>query len=103
MQLSPAQTANFLDVLGPTLASSGLSTKVECCATEGWDYAQQYAAAIEADSTASAYTAVFTSHGYTAGPDLAAVRLDQAGLGDRVVHVRDAGTRPGTTAPTPPG
>jgi len=68
MQLSPAQTANFLDVLGPTLASSGLSTKMECCATEGWDYAQQYAAAIEADATASADTAVFTSHGYTAAP-----------------------------------
>ncbi len=68
MQLSPSQTANFLDVLGPTLASSGLSTKLECCATEGWDYAQQYAAAIEADSTANADTAVFTSHGYTAAP-----------------------------------
>jgi O-glycosyl hydrolase len=68
MQMSPAQTANFLDVLGPTLASSGLSTKMECCATEGWDYAQQYAAAIEADPTASADTAVFTSHGYTEAP-----------------------------------
>ncbi len=68
MQLSPAQTASFLDVLGPTLASSGLSTKMECCATEGWDYAQQYASAIEADPTASADTAVFTSHGYTQAP-----------------------------------
>ena len=68
MTLTPAQTANFLDVLGPTMAASGLSTKVECCATEGWDYAQQYAAAIEGDSTASADTAVFTSHGYTAAP-----------------------------------
>ena len=69
MQLSPAQTANFLDVLGPTMAASGLPTQVECCATEGWDYAQQYAAAIEADPTASADTAVFTSHGYTEAPD----------------------------------
>ena len=68
MQLSPAQTASFLDVLGPTLASSGLSTKMECCATEGWDYAQQYASAIEADPTASADTSVFTSHGYTQAP-----------------------------------
>src|SRR5215469_15658040 len=50
------------------MASSGLSTKVECCATEGWDYAQQYAAAIEADPTALADTSVFTSHGYTAAP-----------------------------------
>jgi O-glycosyl hydrolase len=68
MQLTPAQTVNILDVLGPTMASSGLSTQVECCATEGWDYAQQYAAAIEADSTANADTPVFTSHGYTEAP-----------------------------------
>ena len=34
MQLSPTQTASVLDALGPTMASSGLSTKVECCATE---------------------------------------------------------------------
>jgi O-glycosyl hydrolase len=69
MQLTPAQTVNVLDALGPTLASAGLSTKLECCATEGWDYAQQYAEAIEADSTASADTAIFTSHGYTEAPD----------------------------------
>src|SRR5580658_7626890 len=66
MQITPAQTAQFLDVLGPTMAGTG--TGVECCATEGWDYAQQYAAAIEADPTASADTAVFTSHGYTEAP-----------------------------------
>jgi O-glycosyl hydrolase len=66
MQVTPAQTAQFLDVLGPTMAGTG--TGVECCATEGWDYAQQYAAAIEADPTASADTAVFTSHGYTEAP-----------------------------------
>src|SRR6202034_4490761 len=64
MQLSPAQTASVLDALGPTMASSCLSTKVECGATEGWDYAQQYAAAIEADPTASADTAVFTFDGW---------------------------------------
>jgi len=68
MVMSPSQTANLLDVLGPTLAGSGLSTQMECCATEGWDYAQQYAAAIEADPTASSYTPVFTSHGYTQAP-----------------------------------
>jgi O-glycosyl hydrolase len=68
MTLTPAQTANFIDVLGPTLASSGLSAKVQCCATEGWDYAQQYAAAIEADSVANSYVPVFSSHGYTQAP-----------------------------------
>jgi O-glycosyl hydrolase len=69
MQLSPAQTVNVLGALGPTMAGSGLSTGVECCATEGWNYAQQYAAAIEADPTANADTPVFTSHGYTQAPD----------------------------------
>ena len=68
MTLSPAQTASLLDVLGPTMASSGLPTRVECCATEGWNLAQQYAAAIESDPTASAATEVFTSHGYTGAP-----------------------------------
>jgi O-glycosyl hydrolase len=68
MQMSPSQTANLLDVLGPALASSGLPTKMECCATEGWDFAQQYASAIESDPTALADTSVFTSHGYTAAP-----------------------------------
>jgi O-glycosyl hydrolase len=68
MTLTPAQSANVLDVLGPTMAGSGLPTKVECCATEGWDYAQQYAAAIEADPVANSYTPVFTSHGYTQAP-----------------------------------
>jgi glucuronoarabinoxylan endo-1,4-beta-xylanase len=68
MQMSPSQTASFLGVLGPALASSGLSTKMECCATEGWDFAQQYAAAIEANPAALADTSVFTSHGYTAAP-----------------------------------
>jgi O-glycosyl hydrolase len=71
MVISPSQTAQILDVLGPTLASSGLSTQMECCATEGWDFAQQYAAAIESDSTALADTAVFTSHGYTEAPTTA--------------------------------
>jgi O-glycosyl hydrolase len=68
MVMTPAQTANFADVLGPTLARSGLPTKLECCATEGWDYAAQYAAAIEADPVASAYVRLFTSHGYTEAP-----------------------------------
>jgi O-glycosyl hydrolase len=68
MVMSPAQTADFLDFLGPTMARSGLPTRTECCATEGWNYAQQYAAAIEADPVADRYTSVFTSHGYTEAP-----------------------------------
>ena len=68
MIMTPDQTANLLQFLGPTMARSGLATRAECCATEGWDYAQQYAAAIESDPLANAFTPLFTSHGYTEAP-----------------------------------
>jgi O-glycosyl hydrolase len=67
--MSPDQSANFMQFLGLTLAVSRLPTQAECCATEGWDYAQQYAAAIEADPLANFFTPLFTSHGYTAPPN----------------------------------
>ena len=69
MIMSPAQTANFMTILGATLRRSGLPTRAECCATEGWSYAQQYAAAIETGKQANTATALFTSHGYFAGPN----------------------------------
>ena len=69
MLMSPAQTANVMGILGATLARSGLSTRGECCATTGWNFAQQYAAAIENDHTANTATAVFTSHGYSTAPN----------------------------------
>jgi O-glycosyl hydrolase len=69
MIMSPAQTANMMEILGATLARSGLSARAECCATESWSYAQQYAAAIETDMPANTATALFTSHGYFAAPD----------------------------------
>jgi O-glycosyl hydrolase len=68
MRLTPAQTANFADVFGPTLAASGLSTRFECCAGEGWDYAASYTGAITADPVADSYVKLITSHGYTAAP-----------------------------------
>ncbi|HEY2769890.1 MAG TPA: glycoside hydrolase family 30 beta sandwich domain-containing protein [Solirubrobacteraceae bacterium] len=69
MIMSPAQTANFMQLLGATLARSGLSTRAECCASISWNYAQKYAAAIETDQAANTATALFTSHGYFAVPD----------------------------------
>jgi glucuronoarabinoxylan endo-1,4-beta-xylanase len=68
MIMSPGQTANFMEVLGTTLARSGLSTRAECCASIGWNYAQQFAAAIETDKAANMATALFTSHGYFVPP-----------------------------------
>jgi O-glycosyl hydrolase len=69
MTMSPAQTANLMAILGTTLARSGLSTRAECCATIGWNYAQQFAAAIETDKAANTVTPLFTSHGYFVAPD----------------------------------
>jgi O-glycosyl hydrolase len=68
MLLTPEQNADFLHYLGPALARSGTGAKVDCCASQGWDRAQQYADAIAADPAASAATALFTSHGYTMAP-----------------------------------
>jgi O-glycosyl hydrolase len=68
MVMDPTQTAEFAPVIGRALARSGLRTRLECCATEGWDYAQQYAAAIEANPAAEHYVSLFTSHGYTQAP-----------------------------------
>jgi O-glycosyl hydrolase len=68
MTMSASQTANFMHVLGQALARSGLSTRAECCASISWDWAQQYAAAIEADEAANTATALFTSHGYFVAP-----------------------------------
>jgi O-glycosyl hydrolase len=68
MIMSPAQTANLMEILGATLARSGLSTRAECCASIGWNYAQQFAAAIETDKAANTATALFTSHGYFVAP-----------------------------------
>lgn len=69
MIMSPAQTANLMGILGATLARSGLPTRAECCASIGWNYAQQFAAAIETDKAANTATALFTSHGYFAALD----------------------------------
>ncbi|ACU73817.1 cellulose-binding family II [Catenulispora acidiphila DSM 44928] len=68
MSMSPAQMASVVDVLGPTLRSSGLATQVTCCAATGWPKAGQYAAAIEADPTALAAVGMVGGHGYSGAP-----------------------------------
>jgi O-glycosyl hydrolase len=69
MTMTAAQTANFMQILGQALARSSLSTRAECCASISWNYAQQYAAAIETDKAADTATALFTSHGYFVAPN----------------------------------
>ncbi len=68
MTMSASQMASLLDVVGPAVKNSGLSTQAECCAATGWPNSAAYASAIEADPTALADTAVFSSHGYSGAP-----------------------------------
>jgi O-glycosyl hydrolase len=68
MIMSGAQSADFIKVLGPTLKSAGLSTKIVCCDSEGWNLASGDVGAITSDSTALSYVSNFSSHGYTAAP-----------------------------------
>ena len=103
MQLSPAQTAGFLDVLGPTLASSGLSAKMECCATEGWDYApavrQRHRGRPHGERRHLGLHQPRLHAGARPRPCPAGPSRPGRPNGPR----SRPGTRPGTTAPTRPG
>jgi O-glycosyl hydrolase len=68
MTMSAAQLASLLDVVGPAVKSSGLSTQVECCEATGWPVSGTYASAVEGDATALADTAFFSGHGYSGAP-----------------------------------
>lgn len=68
MLFTPAQAANFLSVLGPTLKASGLSTKATCCDTLGFNQLPSYVSAVQGNPAANAATGVFTSHGYSGAP-----------------------------------
>jgi glucuronoarabinoxylan endo-1,4-beta-xylanase len=64
MLFTPAQAADFLSVLGPTLRSAGLSTKITCCDTLGFNQLPSYVSAVQGSGSVG----VFTSHGYSAAP-----------------------------------
>ncbi|HJP79021.1 MAG TPA: glycoside hydrolase [Pseudonocardiaceae bacterium] len=68
MLFTPAQAANFISVLGPTLKASGLSTKITCCDTLGFNQLPSYVSAVSGNSAANSATGVFTSHGYSGAP-----------------------------------
>ena len=68
MLFTQAQAVNFLSYLGPTVRSSGLSTKITCCDTLGFNQLPSYVSAVEGNSAANAAVGVFTSHGYAGAP-----------------------------------
>jgi glucosylceramidase len=67
MRFTPAQAADFLKVLGPVAARSGLS--VACCDSFGWNEQAAYTSAIEADPAASRWVRTFTGHSYASAPE----------------------------------
>lgn len=68
MLVNSSQAASFLSVLGPTMKASGLSTKVACCDTLGFNVLPGYVSAVQGNSTANADVGLFTSHGYSGAP-----------------------------------
>ena len=67
MLVSPSQAASFLSVLGPTMRASGLSTKVTCCETLGFNLLPSYITAVASNPDVG----LFTSHGYANAPTTA--------------------------------
>jgi glucuronoarabinoxylan endo-1,4-beta-xylanase len=65
---SPAQAADFVKVLGPALARSGLRTRIACCDATGWDVGKPYVDAVLSDPAAARWLAVATAHGYSSPP-----------------------------------
>ncbi len=71
MLVNSAQATSFLSVLGPTMKASGLSTKVTCCDTLGFNLLPGYVSSVAGNPTANAGVGVFTSHGYSGAPTTA--------------------------------
>jgi O-glycosyl hydrolase len=68
---STPQHIDFIkNYLGPTLAASGLTTKVACCDGANWTTAKAFVNGIMADSGAATYLGAATGHGYDWGTGL---------------------------------
>lgn len=64
------QNIDFIkNYLGPTLQSSGLTTKISCCEATSWDHTNTYTRGILADSVASNYLGLVTGHAYYGSPN----------------------------------
>jgi glucuronoarabinoxylan endo-1,4-beta-xylanase len=70
MRFTPEQAAEFSKIVGPTLARSGLGTRLACCDAAGWDRQAAYTAAIEADPVARRWVKTHTGHSYVDPSDV---------------------------------
>ncbi|MER6826243.1 glycoside hydrolase [Streptosporangium sp. NPDC000563] len=67
MRFTPAEAAEFVKVLGPVAARTGL--KVVCCDAAGWARQREYTAAVEADPVARRWVATHAGHPYVSPVD----------------------------------
>jgi O-glycosyl hydrolase len=68
MRFTPAQAAEFLKVLGPTVARSRMPIKLVCCDSFGWTEQAAYTAGIQADPQAARWVTTHTGHSYASRP-----------------------------------
>jgi hypothetical protein len=70
MRSSGSQAADFIKVLAPTIKNAGLSTKITCCDSEGWENQRTMTAQLISAGVESSI-GVITSHSYTSSPSTA--------------------------------
>jgi O-glycosyl hydrolase len=70
MLSSGQQAADFIKVLYPTIKNAGLSTKITCCDSEGWNNQKTMTAALISAGVES-QLGVITSHSYSSSPNTA--------------------------------
>ena len=69
MRFTGPQAADFVTVLGPTIARSGLRMNLLCCDAAGWTQQEELTRAIEADPAARRWVDVHTGHSYVSPAD----------------------------------
>jgi O-glycosyl hydrolase len=68
MQVNGTQAADFIKVLGKSLTTAGLKTKIVCCDAAGWQNQNTMLNDIARDSAAMSALGVASGHGYSSQP-----------------------------------
>lgn len=63
MRFDDEQMIDFINIMGPAIADSGLDLSLVCCDAAGWDRQVQYTQAIE-DSNAAQWVDIHAGHSY---------------------------------------
>lgn len=64
MRFNDTQITDFVKIIGPAIAASGLDMNLVCCDAAGWNRQVQYTNAIEADPEAEQWIDIHSGHSY---------------------------------------